>query len=112
MEVVFIAEEQKSLPFSKTFNPGIEGPVAFFLSASMSSTAANTTAGINFYLDSTDNLLGSLRVYCDVANAHRTAEPMIVSANLTFGEHTLIVQAMNDATVVDGDDSLFVEMLF
>ncbi len=109
-EAMILIQANGPLPLSATFNAPADGEVLFFLSGSVWSGAPNALVGLQLYLDG--NSIGGASVFCNEASSHRAVVPIFIPVDLTFGQHTITVEAMTGSTMADVNDNIQVALLF
>lgn len=105
-----ILEDIPSLPAEANFNAPLDGPTVIFVSGSVWSSAAGAQVGVNLSLDGT--FIGRGQIYCNESSSHQAFIPMLLSVNLTAGQHTISAQALNAQTMFDVNDYLYVALLY
>lgn len=98
------------LKITQTFEAPVDGIVDFFLAGTGRSPSANNWIEVLMFLD--DSLIGSVRVFCDQAQIHRSLIPNIFSAELTEGQHTIKLEPLDNNTVTDENDRFIVTLLY
>jgi hypothetical protein len=99
------------LPLPATFNSEIEGDVLFFVSGSAWSQTAGSVLSILLILDGT--VIGSISGFTNESASHKTLVPAFIAAQLTYGPHTIVLEADPATTTVsDLNDNFHVSLIY
>jgi hypothetical protein len=99
------------LPLQATFNAEVEGDVLFFVSGSAWSQTEGSTLSVLLFLDGT--VIGSISVMTNEPTSHKALVPAFMAAQLTYGEHTIVLEADPATTTVsDLNDNFHVSLIY
>ena len=100
-----------ALPQKTTFKSVTDGHVVFAISGTAWTKNAATLLGVDLYVD--DNAIGGMVVYANNNAYHQVLRTTFIPySGLTIGEHTMMLQASNPATVTDVNDTFQVVMMY
>ena len=109
--VLVIFDGNGALPQQTTFKSVTDGPVVFVISGTAWTKNAATLLGIDLYID--DAAIGGAVGYANNNSYHQTLRTTYIPfSGLTIGEHTIMLQASNPATVTDVNDYYQVVMIY
>lgn len=97
------------LPLAVTFNAPMDGPTTFLFSGTAWSSQANVLIGVQVVLDGA--VIGTSQLYSNSTGEHKTLPVQVLIANLTPGQHKVVFQALNGATVTDLNDNFSLSLL-
>lgn len=93
---------QGPLPHTVKFNAISDEPTFLEVTGTVWSGNANVMIGIRVSLDG--QLVGVAQIYSNGTTTHRAVVPAYIGIQLTEGEHTLTLSALDSRTVSDSND--------
>jgi hypothetical protein len=97
------------LPVVATFQAPMDGPTAFLFSGSAWSQSSNMLIGVQVLLDGV--VIGTSQLFSNGTGEHRALPAQVMVADLQPGEHKIVFQALNGATITDSNDSFSLALL-
>ncbi|MBN8742378.1 MAG: hypothetical protein BGP24_01890 [Lysobacterales bacterium 69-70] len=98
-----IAQNQPGpLPLKLPFNTPISGDVTIAFSGTCWSKFAGSICGVSVYLDG--NKLGDVPLCFNNTSMHLALPTHVFSANMDFGQHTIMLAPLTDETNSDKND--------
>lgn len=96
------------LPIQVQFQNEIDGPVALYMTGSAFEFFGNSLLSASVSIDG--NVQGTMQVFTNEAYSHKAFVPVVASALLSVGPHTLTIEAGSN-TVTDGNDFFVVDLI-
>lgn len=98
------------LPLTKQFTAEGDGDVLIFVSGSAWSQNTDQLIGINVLLDG--QAIWSSSVWTNEPASHKALVPVFIPTSLSFGNHTLELEALDNKTITDLNDNFNVTLIY